>query len=49
MCLVCLVCGRTFSGVRVRFAQRILAMTTAIWHNDLIGARVRRSLTAFDH
>jgi hypothetical protein len=25
--------GRTFEGVAVRIAQRILAMATAIWHN----------------
>ena len=41
--------GRTFEGVAVRVAQRILAMTAAIWHNHLTGAPVSRSLTAFDH
>lgn len=41
--------GRTIAGVCARVAQRVLAMTAAIWHNDLIGARVRRSLTAYDH
>ncbi|MGI8683425.1 MAG: IS982 family transposase, partial [Mycobacteriales bacterium] len=33
----------------VRVWQRILAMTAAIWHNDHIGARIKRSLTAYDH
>ncbi|MCX5265868.1 hypothetical protein OOT09_18355 [Streptomyces sp. NBC_00199] len=36
--------GRTFEGVGVRVAQRILAMTCAIWHNRAIGAPVPRSL-----
>ncbi|MGP3925006.1 IS982 family transposase, partial [Streptomyces sp. 8N616] len=33
----------------VRVAQRILAMTCAIWHNRTIGAPVTRSLIAYDH
>jgi len=41
--------GRTPAGVLVRVWQRILAMTAAIWHNDHIGARIKRSLTAYDH
>src|SRR5689334_17004645 len=41
--------GRTFEGVAVRVAQRILAMATAIWHNHHNGAPVTRSLIAFDH
>ncbi len=41
--------GRTPRGVVVRVLQRLLAMTAAIWHNDRIGAPVRRSLTAYDH
>ncbi|WP_425824874.1 IS982 family transposase [Streptomyces fractus] len=41
--------GRTFEGVAVRIAQRILAMASAIWHNHKTGAPVLRSLTAFDH
>lgn len=41
--------GRTLAGVCTRIAQRILAMTAAIWHNDHNGAHVRRSLTAYDH
>jgi len=27
----------------------MLAMTTAIWHNDLTGQPVKRSLLAYDH
>lgn len=41
--------GRTIAGVCARIGQRILAMTAAIWHNDHIGARIRRSLIAYDH
>jgi hypothetical protein len=41
--------GRTIAGVCARIAQRILALTAAIWHNDHIGASIRRSLTAYDH
>jgi hypothetical protein len=41
--------GRTPAGVIVRVLQRILALTTAIWHNDKTGAPVHRSLTAYDH
>jgi hypothetical protein len=41
--------GRTIAGVCTRIAQRILALTVAIWHNDHIGATVRRSLIAYDH
>lgn len=41
--------GRTVAGVSVRVAQRILALTAAIWHNDKISATVKRSLTAYDH
>jgi hypothetical protein len=33
----------------IRVLQRILALTTAIWHNDKIGAPTKRSLTAYDH
>ncbi|MDQ0819437.1 hypothetical protein QFZ69_000316 [Arthrobacter sp. V1I7] len=42
-------CGRTPAGVMPRIVQRLLAMTTAIWHNDSTGATIRRSLTAYDH
>jgi Transposase DDE domain len=41
--------GRTIAGVCARIAQRILALTAAIWHNDTIGASIHRSLTAYDH
>jgi len=41
--------GRTPAGVLVRVLQRMLAMTTAIWHNDHTGQRVKRSLLAYDH
>jgi len=41
--------GRTTAGVVIRVWQRILALTAAIWHNDRIGAPIKRSLTAYDH
>ena len=41
--------GHTPAGVMVRVLQRILALTTAIWHNDHTSAPVHRSLTAYDH
>ena len=41
--------GRTPAGVAVRVLQRILALTTAIWHNDHTGQPVKRSLLAYDH
>ncbi|MGI5291574.1 IS982 family transposase [Nonomuraea polychroma] len=41
--------GRTFEGVAIRVAQRVLAMAAGIWHNNQIGAPVTRSLIAFDH
>jgi hypothetical protein len=41
--------GRTPTGVLVRVLQRLLAITTAIWHNDHTGQPVRRSLLAYDH
>jgi len=37
--------GRTLAGVSARISQRLLALTTAIWHNDRVGAPVLRSLT----
>ncbi|MDW8803620.1 transposase [Streptomyces scabiei] len=39
--------GRTFEGVAVRVAQRILAMAAAIWHNHKTRQPVTRSLPAF--
>jgi hypothetical protein len=41
--------GHTPTGVIVRVWQRVLALTTAIWHNDKTGAPIKRSLTAYDH
>jgi hypothetical protein len=41
--------GRTFEGVAVRVAQRVLALAAVIWHNFRTGQAVSRSLTAFDH
>jgi hypothetical protein len=41
--------GRTFEGAAIRVAQRTLAMTAAIWHNNNTGQPVTRSLTAYDH
>jgi hypothetical protein len=41
--------GHTPAGVLVRVLQRILALTTAIWHNDHTAQPIKRSLTAYDH
>jgi hypothetical protein len=41
--------GKTPTGVAVRVLTRILALTAAIWLNDLTGQPVKRSLTAYDH
>jgi hypothetical protein len=41
--------GHTPAGVWVRVAQRILALTAAIWHNDHTGQHIKRSLLAYDH
>ncbi|WP_167149267.1 IS982 family transposase [Actinomyces sp. ZJ308] len=41
--------GRTPTGVTARVAQRILALTAAIWHNDNTGNPQLRSLTPYDH
>jgi hypothetical protein len=41
--------ARTIAGVCARIAARILALTTAIWHNNHIGADIHRSLIAYDH
>jgi Transposase DDE domain len=41
--------GKTITGVCTRVAQRVLALTAAIWHNDRLGRPVLRSLTAYDH
>jgi len=41
--------ARTIAGVCARIGQRILALTSVIWHNDHTGAAIRRSLLAYDH
>ncbi|WP_435193145.1 IS982 family transposase [Nonomuraea sp. bgisy094] len=41
--------GRSPEGVGARIAQRILALTAAIWHNRATGQPITRSLTAYDH
>jgi hypothetical protein len=41
--------GRTITGVTARIAQRLLALTAAIWHNRATGQPVTRSLIAYDH
>ncbi|MFF5011541.1 IS982 family transposase [Streptomyces phaeochromogenes] len=41
--------GRSPAGVAVRILTRILALTTAIWHNDHTTQPVKRSLIAYDH
>jgi hypothetical protein len=41
--------ARTTEGLWARVSQRVLALNAAIWHNWLIGAPVKRSLTAYDH
>lgn len=41
--------GRTLTGVTARVAQRLLALTAAIWHNRATGQPVTRSLIAYDH
>jgi Transposase DDE domain len=41
--------GRVPAGLWARIVQRLLALNTAIWHNAMIGAPVKRSLIAYDH
>lgn len=41
--------GHTWAGVAVRVLQRILALTTAIWHNDKTRQPTLRSLVPYDH
>ncbi|MEV0041164.1 IS982 family transposase, partial [Streptomyces sp. NPDC050804] len=41
--------ARTPAGVLARVGQRILALTTAIWHNRTTGQPITRSLIAYDH
>ena len=41
--------GRSLPGVTARVAQRLLALTAAIWHNRATGQPITRSLIAYDH
>jgi hypothetical protein len=41
--------GRIPAGLWTRIVQRLLALNAVIWFNWLIGAPVKRSLTAYDH
>ncbi len=41
--------GRSLTGVTSRVAQRLLALTAAIWHNRATGQPITRSLIAYDH
>jgi hypothetical protein len=41
--------GRSIDGVGARIAQRLLALTAAIWHNRATGQPITRSLIAYDH
>ena len=41
--------GRTIEGVGARIAQRLLALTAAIWHNRHTSQPITRSLIAYDH
>ena len=41
--------GRSLTGVTTRIAQRLLALSAAIWHNRATGQPTTRSLIAYDH
>lgn len=41
--------GRSYEGVAIRVAQRVLAMAAGIWHDNQMGAPITHSLIAFDH
>jgi len=41
--------GRSWRGIAVRVAQRILAMAAAIEHNHKTSQPITRSLIAYDH
>ncbi|MFD5731195.1 transposase, partial [Streptomyces sioyaensis] len=41
--------GRTPAGVFARTGQRLLALAVGIWHNWTTGAKIKRSLIAYDH
>jgi hypothetical protein len=41
--------GRSLTGLTTRIAQRLLALTAAIWHNRATGQPITRSLIAYDY
>jgi hypothetical protein len=41
--------ARSTDGVAARVAQRLLALTAAIWHNRATSQPLTRSLIAYDH
>lgn len=41
--------ARSLAGVAARVLQRLLALTTIIWHNEQHDQPVLRNLTAYDH
>jgi hypothetical protein len=41
--------GPTIAGVGARIAQRLLALTAAIWHNRHTSQPITQSLIAYDH
>jgi hypothetical protein len=41
--------ARSLAGVAARVLQRLLALTTIIWHNERHDQPTMRSLTAYDH
>ena len=38
-----------YQRVLTRIWQRVLVLTAVVWHNDNIGAPIKRSLIAYDH
>ncbi len=41
--------AKTLDGLMVRMAQRVLALTVAIWLNEKLGQPIPRSVIAYDH
>jgi hypothetical protein len=41
--------ARSFEGIAIRVARRVLALAAAVWHNHRAGQAVSRSLTACNH
>ncbi|MFB9452318.1 IS982 family transposase, partial [Streptomyces antimycoticus] len=39
----------TLLGVFARTGQRLLALAASVWHNWTTGAKIKRSLIAYDH